>query len=407
MDEPLWTREQVEAAFAARFAPMKRATSAASSHLARTPSSGLRTQPGRRSAAQSPKRHADVRVATCAWQRSPPRSPRQSSQVSSQQQPAPRQGPEPSSPARASSAADSDGAEEGSGDIRPPADRGPPQHQAVQTAPAAAQVFVCADLKGEHGLWHSTADAATQAEVEHEQVHALSGSVSQPGEQELAASEAAHSDRGTAINGVEAGEQDNASGRALPSEDGNGGACPSNLTSDASDGRQGHTAPADDEDHTQPAHEDTAGPDPQTTLALDVEADPSIGAGLNGKGDGQNIVADGDSCVAPDATVAGTDVDAALAPGGLQFAVAVADDGAAAEEPLPAASSSDSPATVAQLQEEPVAEPRREPYSLSEQALHDSEVQLQELAALATQLQQVRLQFPGTTSAPIHDLSPW
>ena len=399
MDEPLWTREQVEAAFAARFAPIKRATTAASSHLARTPSSGLRTQPGRRSAAQLPNRHSAVRADNCVQrQQSPQQSPRRSSRTSSHQQPAPRHLSAPALSARTSSAADSSGDEDCCCGISPPADRGLSQHQAVQAAPPAAQVFVCEDLQGGHGLRHSTADAATQAEVEHEQVHALSGGVSPPSEQEHAASGVAPSNRGTASVGVEAGKQDDAASIALPSEDTH----PSDLASNAPDGRHGQRAPAAAADQTRPAHEHAAGPDPQTTLTSDEEPDVRAGGSLDGEGDDRDGAADGDSYVAPGAVGAGTDSDAALTPGELHSAVAVADNGAAVDDPLPAASFSESPAAVAQLQEQPDAEARKESYSLSEPALRDSEAQLQELAALATQLQQVRLELSGTTSAPLY-----
>jgi len=397
VDEPLWTREQVEAAFAARFAPLNRATSTASSHLARTPRSGLRTEPGRRTAAQSPKRHCAVRAETSARRPSPQRSMQQSSDAALHQQPALRQAPAPSSPAQTSSAADSSGEEECDGGSSPPADRGPPQHQAVQTAPPAARVFVCEDLKGEYGPSHSTAEAATQAEVEDVQVFRSS-------KRGLAASEAAHNIQGAASAGAGNNGQDDGLSIALPSKDKVDGDDPSTLASLSLAGRHGQDAPREPGDHTEPAHEETAGPDAQRTLASDVETDISIDAGLDagidGEGDDGDGAADGDSYVAPGATVAGAIIDAALTPGEQQSAFAVAADGAGIDDPLAPAGSGERPAADVQLHWEPDAEARQEPHSLSEQALHDSEAQLQELAALATELQQVSLKHSDITSVP-------
>ena len=334
-------------------------------------------------------------------QHSPQRSSRRSSHVSLHQEPASRHALSPVSPARPSSAATSTGDDACGGGISSPDDSGPPQHQAVRTAPPVALIFVCEDVRAGPSLSHGTADAATQAEVGDEHGSERSSEVSYASERVLAASDAAqdaaHSEQGSAEVSIGVDE----SSTALPSEVMTDGDSFGHLASRPSVGTHGRDVTAEAGRQTQPAHEELVESKPGTCLASEAGPVDSSTVGVDGKGvDGQDSASDGGSHVVSGAANDGCAGLTALASDELRPAAVVADSSAVEADPRSAASAGESPAAGAQLQEAPDEEATQAAYSLSEQAMHGSEFELKELAALATQLQQVSLEHSDPTCMP-------
>ena len=167
MDEPLWSREQMEAAFAARFAPARRPASptrrpasAASKHLRRMlptgPAAAARSEGS--GSARSPKRQPAKRAASHAQERESPQRPlyRPSPPMRRRRSRSPSPGQALSAERNASLAdrdTDSEGSDAGGESLAQP--------HAERVPNSGVQVFVCENLSMAQS--RATADAAVQA----------------------------------------------------------------------------------------------------------------------------------------------------------------------------------------------------------------------------------------------------
>ena len=267
------------------------------------------------------------------------------------------------------------------------------QPEVLQPATPAARVFVCENITTELGISRDTANAATQAEVESPQNHEVDTDYNEPAVHKQLpappeATQEAHKSQSAADAGVEPSGTAAALCFVLPGQIITDGDHTCSLVGGAPVSEHSRDDLVNVWDTSEPARKCASDADSHAAPAACTEPGVSIGTGNDSNDGAVGSAADVGSQPASGASAAQGDDLASWAADDLRFVVGV--DGPDAGSVPNLRNVSGSLACDAHHDSDISAEAPQNAGGLSQQAMLESEAELEELAALAAQLQQVR-----------------